>query len=657
MKNVSHTLLLVLFVCIGSILTSSVTQLYGQNSSEQTHQLQLIAKKGATVVAFDFSAPKGSIVRIDWGEGSPVSIVSEYDGSDEYLRNQAKFTYSAPLEANKTIVVDATDITSISSSYYDKGIVGLGVVDAPKLKSIKFGYGCCMKESLNGLVDLSQCPNIAVVDLANVLDLKLPDSAPLEELKISSDWKKTSDKYAVMTRELLDLKPYAATLKVLNIQKQSVKNVDISGCSNLQYIDLYWSNMYHLKGIRDARKATKIGVSQNYLGLDELPIKYDDVTYTSFLYYQQDYPVQDKVHGLSIDLSNIKSVRDAKGVEHITNFRWFKVVGLNPTEISTDLVSERNGVFTFAEGILDNSEKSATLYVEIENDLFPDVVPGETYEYRSERFVIPYNEVDEATVTYVATPEMGGTISIKNPLGEKIESGTKCPINTMLTIEAVPAKGYQIEKITLGNQKTVPAENLIVNAATGIISHTFALTKETASVTVYFAQKQSEQVAISCQAGTGGKLTVRLTSDNTVISNEALVEKGSEILLEAEADNDYEFESFLVDDKDTKPLYASAKKATLKLQVNKQLTIKACFKKANANQLIESDLKSTRVYLSADGSKLYIDTRVNAGSVRIFNLAGQFISESKEREINFGVYPPGVYIITLEGASYKVVKE
>lgn len=657
MKNVSHTLLLVLFVCIGSILPSSVTQLYGQDGSEPSHQLQFIAKKGATVVAFDFSAPKGSTVRIDWGEGSPVSIVSEYDGSDEYLRNQAKFTYSAPLEANKTIVVDATDITSISSSYEDKGIVGLGVVDAPELKSIKFGYGCCMKESLNGLVDLSQCPKIAVVDLANVLDLKLPESAPLEELKISSDWKKTSDKYAVMTRELLDLKPYATTLKVLNIQKQSVKNVDISGCSNLQHIDVYWSEMYHLKGIRDARKATKIGVSQNYLGLDELPIKYDDVTYTSFLYYQQDYPVQDKVHGFSIDLSNIKSVPDAKGVEHITNFRWFKVVGANPTEISADLVSERDGVFTFSEGILDDSEKSATLYVEIENDLFPDVVPGETYEYRSERFVIPYNEVDEATVTYAATPEMGGTISIKNPLGEKIESGTKCPINTMLTIEAVPAKGYQIEKITLGNQKAVPAENLIVNAATGIISHTFALTKETASVTVYFAQKQSEQVAISCQAGTGGKLTVRLTSDNTVISNEALVEKGSEILLEAEADNDYEFESFLVDGQDTKPLYASAKKATLKLQVNKQLTIKACFKKANANQLIESDLKSTRVYLSADGSKLYIDTRVNAGSVRIFNLAGQFISESKEREINFGVYPPGAYIITLEGVSYKVVKE
>lgn len=87
------------------------------------------------------------------------------------------------------------------------------------------------------------------------------------------------------------------------------------------------------------------------------------------------------------------------------------------------------------------------------------------------------------------------------------------------------------------------------------------------------------------------------------------------------------------------------------------MTIKACFKKVNANQLIESDLKSTRVYLSADGAKLYVEPQVNAGSVRIFNLAGQCISESKEREINFGVYPPGVYIITLDGTAYKVIKE
>lgn len=651
-----HTLLLIASLLVGLTISQGMHTLYGQTQPEITHELQLIARQGATDIAFQFLAPEGSIVVIDWGDGDPVSIVSRYNDPDSYLSNEAKHTYAAPLAALHKIVVEAKDLTAISSSYSDKGIVGFGQIDAPELRSLKFGYGCSLKESLDGVVDLTNCPKLTDIELCNITGLRLPAGAPLETLRISSDWKKTSERYARMTMDKLDLTPYASTLNLVNIQKQEVREVDITGCTLLKAVELYWTEMYHLKGIRDARQATRIGVSQNYLGLDELPIKYDGVEYEMFLYSQQDYPVKDKVRGFSIDLSNIKRVADAHGVEHQTSFRWFKVVGENPEEVSADLVSEEDGVFTFSEGILAAGEERATLYVEIENDLFPEVVPGETYEYRSERFAVPYNVKEETVVTFAAEPQEGGTVSLKTSLGEQITSGGKCPLNTMLTIEALPAEGYALERVALGSKRIIPAEDMIVNHTTGTLSHTFTLTEETNSVTVFFVKKEQEQVALSCQATDGGKLIVRLVSDDSIIPNETKVNKGTLILLEAEAAEGYKFDRFTVDGAVAKPLYASERRATLKLKVEANMVIKAFFEKQLGNQHIESAEASVRVYLSATGEILYVDAEADAGPVQLFDLEGRCLYETEAREIPFASYPQGVYMVLVGNECYKVVK-
>lgn len=627
-------------------------ELLGLEDEQFSHKFELILQKGSNSVTFNFIAKKGEKVRIDWGDGKIEEIESYYEDPNSFLSNMATHSYTEALKENTKVTIEAKELLAFQSSFADKAIRGLGKLDAPKLQILTFGYGSCLKETEGGIADLSKCSSLRILELTNIPGFKLPSSASLQSLTINSEWSKTSPKYAKAIDQKLDLTPFKE-LKKLVINNQSFKEIDLTGCSKLQSIELYRSEIYHLRGIRDAKIATNISVAQNYLGIDELPVKYEGVEYTTFNYTQFDYPVQDKVQNFTIDLSKIKKVKDTKGKEYLTTFKWYKLKNHLPYDVDEKLVTEKDGKFTFDKAILATGEQNVTLYVEIKNDLFPEIVPGKIYQYRSEQFTLPYNVSEEIKVSFDIVPKEGGVVSLRNSLGDKIENGREYPLNTMLTLEATPQKGYAVEKIALGS-KVIPAENLFVNAASGMITHKFPLTKESNKIVVYFIKKELDKVAISCLADLGGELIVHQTKDNTIISNETEVLKGTELFLEAIANDKYEFDKFVVNGVETNPLENKKQRATLKLVVTDKLIVKALFKSLDSVEKVSTNMR--KIFLSSDGNFLHIENNDSIDNAKIYTLSGTLLYETNSSLVDFSRFAQGCYIVVLDNEIFKVIK-
>lgn len=367
-----------------------------------THKVELIAKKGATKVAIGFNAKQKGVVRIDWGDGTPIQEYNAPWAGYSILADRVTHEYAAPLAKNTTITLDGENIVGLHDGERngDGNIIGLAALDAPDLEGINMQK---TKFYATSKIDLSNYGKLRTIRMNNVKEVILPTEAPnLKELNIQNNYDadlvEDDPTYARLKIDNLDLKKYTK-LTTLWLSNQKIGSVDVTGLTELQFLVLARSGVRHLYGAKDLKKLKGINLMKCYLGYDEIPLKGAAATYSI---YQNEYPMEGHHTGLTVDLSHLASAVNDAGETVVTEFTpwWYENLDdYDGKAIPSDLFTVENGKFTFKSEVLAGKE-SRDIRIYMTNAAYPGIVTS--YEkYSTEDFTL--EKVAEEPKTYTVT--------------------------------------------------------------------------------------------------------------------------------------------------------------------------------------------------------------------------------------------------------------
>ena len=148
-------------------------------------------------------------------------------------------------------------------------------------------------------------------------------------------------------------------------------------------------------------------------------------------------------------------------------------------------------------------------------------------------------KVEKVTITY--KPAINGSLMVKQG-ANTLASGTSVEKGTQLTVVATANQGYELEALMINNKKV---ENPTFDPALRTYKTTFTAEKAT-TISTTFKQKV-EKVTITYKPATNGNLIVKQGA-NTLASGTS-VEKGTQLTVVATANQGYELEALMINNK------------------------------------------------------------------------------------------------------------
>jgi len=180
-------------------------------------------------------------------------------------------------------------------------------------------------------------------------------------------------------------------------------------------------------------------------------------------------------------------------------------------------------------------------------------------------------KIEKVTITY--KPATNGNLVVKqgaNPLA----SGTSVEKGTQLTVVATANQGYELEALMINNKKV---ENPTFDPALRTYKANFTAEKAT-TISATFKRK-IEKVTITYKPATNGNLIVKQGA-NTLASGSS-VEKGTQLTVVATANQGYELEALMINNKKVEnPTFDPALRTyKANFTAEKATTISATFKR------------------------------------------------------------------------------
>ena len=205
-------------------------------------------------------------------------------------------------------------------------------------------------------------------------------------------------------------------------------------------------------------------------------------------------------------------------------------------------------------------------------------------------------KIEKATITY--KPATNGNLVVKQG-ANTLASGTSVEKGTQLTVVATANQGYELEALMINNKKV---ENPTFDPALRTYKANFTAEKAT-TISATFKRK-IEKVTITYKPATNGNLIVKQGA-NTLASG-ASVEKGTQLSVVATANQGYELEALMINNKKVENPTFDPTLRTYKANftAEKAKTISATFKRK-----IE---KVTITYKPATNGNLVIKQGANA---------------------------------------------
>ena len=148
-------------------------------------------------------------------------------------------------------------------------------------------------------------------------------------------------------------------------------------------------------------------------------------------------------------------------------------------------------------------------------------------------------KIEKVTITY--KPATNGNLIVKQG-ANTLASGSSVEKGTQLTVVATANQGYELEALMINNKKV---ENPTFDAALRTYKANFTAEKAT-TISATFKRK-IEKVTITYKPATNGNLIVKQGA-NTLASG-ASVEKGTQLTIVATANQGYELEALMINNK------------------------------------------------------------------------------------------------------------
>ena len=180
-------------------------------------------------------------------------------------------------------------------------------------------------------------------------------------------------------------------------------------------------------------------------------------------------------------------------------------------------------------------------------------------------------KIEKVTITY--KPATNGNLVVKKG-ANTLASGTSVEKGTQLTVVATANQGYELEALMINNKKV---ENPTFDPALRSYKATFTAEKAT-TISATFKRK-IEKVTITYKPATNGNLVVKKGA-NTLASGTS-VEKGTQLTVVATANQGYELEALMINNKKVENPTFDAALRTYKANftAEKATTISATFKR------------------------------------------------------------------------------
>ena len=180
-------------------------------------------------------------------------------------------------------------------------------------------------------------------------------------------------------------------------------------------------------------------------------------------------------------------------------------------------------------------------------------------------------KIEKVTITY--KPATNGNLIVKQG-ANTLASGTSVEKGTQLTVVATANQGYELEALMINNKKV---ENPTFDPALRSYKTNFTAEKAT-TISATFKRK-IEKVTITYKPATNGNLVVKQGA-NTLASG-ASVEKGTQLTVVATANQGYELEALMINNKKVEnPTFDPALRTyKANFTAEKATTISATFKR------------------------------------------------------------------------------
>ena len=181
-------------------------------------------------------------------------------------------------------------------------------------------------------------------------------------------------------------------------------------------------------------------------------------------------------------------------------------------------------------------------------------------------------EYTPATFFITYAQPSNGVLTVKNG-ASTIASQSSVEIGTQLTVVATANQGYELEALMINNKKV---ENPTFDPALRSYKANFTAEKAT-TISATFKRK-IEKVTITYKPATNGNLIVKQGA-NTLASG-ASVEKGTQLTVVATANQGYELEALMINNKKVNPTFDPALRTyKANFTAEKATTISATFKR------------------------------------------------------------------------------
>ena len=180
-------------------------------------------------------------------------------------------------------------------------------------------------------------------------------------------------------------------------------------------------------------------------------------------------------------------------------------------------------------------------------------------------------KIEKVTITY--KPETNGNLIVKQG-ANTLASGASVEKGTQLTVVATANQGYELEALMINNKKI---ENPTFDPALRTYRTNFTVEKAT-TISATFKRK-IEKVTITYKPATNGNLVVKQGA-NTLASGTS-VEKGTQLTVVATANQGYELEALMINNKKVEnPTFDPALRSyKANFTAEKATTISATFKR------------------------------------------------------------------------------
>ena len=362
-------------------------------------------------------------------------------------------------------------------------------------------------------------------------------------------------------------------LKVLDCSQNSLTSLDVSKNTNIGTLNCSNNNLSSLSISKNTvlsilkcsdNRIASLDLSKN-TGLFELICSNNKLT-------SLDLSKQNRLQEVHCDNNQLSSLIVSKQATGLVEVRCTQnqIQGASMDALIASLPKLNNPGSPGVLAIYDNSKDS-------EHNTCTSAQTAAAKErgwlpYTYNRDTKTWIEYTPATFFITYAQPSNGVLTVKNG-ANTIASQSSVEIGTQLTIVATANQGYELEALMINNKKV---ENPTFDAALRTYKANFTAEKAT-TISATFKRK-IEKVTITYKPATNGNLIVKQGA-NTLASG-ASVEKGTQLTIVATANQGYELEALMINNKKVNPTFdPTLRTYKTTFTAEKATTISATFKR------------------------------------------------------------------------------